>query len=264
MVPSIFSQSLSALSLPEAIVAASELGVPAIELMCWQPHFDLSTARARSREVADWISEAGLRVSALSLSNVFTDPAQRAEQLRAAELYMRLARSFGTNLLKLTPGPPASAAAQDARWDAFGAALRELIPMAKSHGLRLAFETHMRQLTDTLAGAQRLLEVADSDAVGLTVDLCNLAFAGEDLSHAISVLGPHILHVHVKNGFLGEDGSWDFRALDEGLVNYPEVLRALAASGYGGYLSVECLGPEAAATPRATAARDVAILKGWL
>ena len=261
---SLFSQSLFSLSLSEAISATSQIGFPAIELACTAPHFDLETARRKPERIADRIRGAGLAVSALSLFNCFTDPDRLDEQLEAVETCIRLAPLFGTDLLKLTPGPPASADATEQHWQCLDRALHRLVPLARHAGVRLAFETHMRQLADTLASSRRLLDMAPDDAVGVTVDFSNLSFAGEKMPEVIPAFGGRIYHTHVKNGSVDPDGGWHFGALDEGLTDYPEVLALLRDAGYDGYLSLECLADGARERPIETARRDLGILKKWV
>ena len=260
----LFSQSLFALPLEEAIEATATLGFPAIELACGQPHFDIATARTDPQRVAAQIHQSGLQVSALSLFNNFTDRADLDWQLEEAEVYIRLAPLFRTDLLKLTPGPPGSAAAEPEHWDSLKTALGRLTRVAEQVGVRLAFETHMRQLSDTLVGACRLLELAPSAAVGATIDFSNLIFAGESLPAVIDALGTRIYNTHIKNGTIGADGSWHFHALDRGLTDYAEVLALLRNMHYTGYLTIECLGSAAREQPVATARRDLDLLRSYM
>jgi sugar phosphate isomerase/epimerase len=115
-----------------------------------------------------------------------------------------------------------------------------------------------------VASAERLLSIAPVGTVGLTVDFSNLSFAGETISDAFAQIGNRILHAHVKNGTIAPDGSWRFGPLDQGLTDYTEVVALLRKMGYEGYLSVECLGPDAKSDPIATATRDRTILESYL
>jgi sugar phosphate isomerase/epimerase len=259
---SLFSQSLFALPLIEAIETTARVGFPAIELACAKAHFDPESQVPK--EVAERIREAGLKVSALSLFNSFTNESNLEEQARKAERYIRLAPVFDTKILKMTPGQPASADATEEHWNCLRIALERLIPVAEEVGAYLAFETHMRQLTDTSAGSKRLLEITESEVVGLTVDFSNLKFAGEDMTRVFSGLGGRMYNTHLKNGTIGEDGSWNFKALDDGLTDYTEVLSLLQDINYEGYLTIECLSPEANDKPAETARRDLEILKQYI
>ena len=261
---SLFSQSLFALSLERAIAVTSELGFAAIELACWGPHLDLSTPHHELETVALRVKRAGLEVSALSGLNNFTDPSRLEEQLDTAETLIRLASVFGTKTVKLTPGPPGSAEATELHWECFRTATAKLAELADEAGVRLAFETHMGHLTDTLSSSMRVLQMTPARIIGLTVDFSNMAFVGEDMREVISCLGNRTYNTHVKNGYIDSDGRYHFLPLDEGLTDYPLVLSMLRDVGYDGYLSLECLGPDAQENPKQTARRDLEILRRYL
>jgi protein FrlC len=261
---SLFSQSLFALDLERAIDVTAEAGYDAIELACCKPHFDLERAHGDPDSVARRIERAGLEVSALSAFNTFTDPDTLEADLEAAETFIRLAPMFRTRIIKLTPGPPGSAQATSAHWRCLEHALAALVPLARGAGVRLAFETHMRQLTDSLASSRRLLASTPADVVGLTVDYSNLVFAGDDLARALSELADRTYNTHLKNGTIGADGTWRFGALDEGWTDYVLVLSTLRDLRYDGALTIECLDPQARLHPARTARRDLTILKRTL
>lgn len=266
---SLFSQSLFALDLERAIDATAAAGYDAIELACCKPHFDLERARRDPERVARRIEQAGLEVSALSAFNTLTEPDTLEEELEAAETFIRLAPLFKTQIVKLTPGPPGSTEATPAHWRCLKRALAAIVPLAREAGVRLAVETHMRQLTDTLASSRRLLERTPADVVGLTVDYSNLIFAGDDLAHALTELADRTYNTHLKNGTIGADGTWHFGPLDEGWTDHNLVLSTLRDLRYDGALTIECLDPQARLHPARTAQRDLEILKcilaqvGW-
>lgn len=261
---SLFSQSLFALPLQEAIEATTKLGFSAIELACIKPHFDAEMAIDNPTKIADSIKQNGLTVSALSLFNEFTDPSKLDEQIGKAELFIKLAPLFETKIIKMTPGTPSSMNAKDEHWDCLGLAIRHLIPVAEEFNVRLAFETHMRQLTDTLSGSKRLLNIAKSKTVGLTVDFSNLSFAGEKIDEVISELKESIYNTHIKNGTIGDNGTWHFNTLNNGLTDYNIVLKLLSQIGYDGYLTIECLSQDAKDKPFETVKRDLDILLEYI
>jgi len=262
---SLFSQSLFSLGLGQTIAQTARIGFPAIELACAPPHFDLDTARHAAEPVARQIREAGLAVAALSLFTPgLTDPHGTRREIESAATYIRLAPLFGTSVVKLTPGAPASAEAGEEHWRLLVEALEALIPLARQSGVRLAVETHMRQLTDTLASSRRLLEAVPDETLGLTVDFLNLAFAGDRAGDAIDALGPRMYHTHLKNGFKDASGGWHFQQLGEGMLDYAEVLRRVRDAGYGGYLSIECLRRADGLDPVEAPRQDLATLRGLL
>lgn len=260
----LFTECLFGLPLMDAIARVPDVGVSAIELACRPPHLDLETARNDSAHVIDQIRKHMLEVSALSLYSSFTDPATWDEQVKAARTYIRLAPAFGARIVKITPGRPGSAQATTEHWTLLARALRELVPLAGELNVRLAFETHMRQLTDTLAGSLRLLELTDSDRVGYTVDFSNLSFAGERMPEVFAALGNRMYNTHIKNGLVDAHGEWWFLPLDTGWTDYAQVCSLLRRQSYDGYLTLECLQRDAILKPVETARRDLAILQQYL
>jgi sugar phosphate isomerase/epimerase len=261
---SLFTECLLASPLPEAIARVPEIGVDAVELACRAPHLDIATARAGIAPLVQSCRRHRLEVSALSLYSSFTDAATWEQQVEEACTYIRLAPAFGTRIVKVTPGRPGSRDAGAEHWTLLTRAMRRLAPLAEELDLQLAFETHMRQLTDTIAGSLRLLELAESERIGLTVDFSNLSFAGEKMPDVFAALGSRMFNTHIKNGVLDARGEWWFLPLDTGWTDYAQVFELLRASGYDGYLTLECLQRDAMQNPVENARRDLAILRQYL
>lgn len=267
---SLFSESLFALPLQDAIKSTAEIGFDAIELACWKPHFDYPMTARNAESVAEWIRDAGLAVSALSLQlggieTGFTDQTISRDQLKMAETLIGLAPVFQTNLIQMNPGPPASRDAEEKHWLCLADAVCELAAMAREAGVKLAFHSTLRQLTDTLSSTERFLEMAPSDCMGVTVDFTNLSFAGESAAPIISRLKGRIYHTHLKNARMGPDGSLTFESLDTGPIDYSQVLPLLDAAGYDGYLSIESRDRNRQGYPAQIAAqKDLAILNRYL
>ena len=261
---SLCSQSYFTLNLEDAIVAVGEAGYDAIELACTPPHFDVVQAKTRADETIDRIRNAGLAVSALSIFNTFTDPALLDKNVAETLAYIRLAPRFSTRIVRLIPGQPASAKAEKRHWGCLEEAISVLLPVSRNLGIRLAFETHMRQLTDTISTSRRLLDMATDPLIGLTFDPSNIAFAGEDPVEAIDVFGDRIYNVHIKNGIIDANGNWNFGCVDSGLTDYGRVLPKLIKAGYEGYLAVECLQPGLAEAPVEIAKRDLHSLQALI
>ena len=268
MIASLFSEILGALPVAQAIATTARLGYPAIELLCAAPHLDHARARRDAGEVAARIRDAGLAVSALSLHNSFTERSGLEEQLHHARTFIELAATFDTRLLQLDPGRPAVQLAEQDHWHCLRGAVRELAAMARDAGVKLAFHTTMHQITSTLAGAERFLECAPEDCIGVTADFANLRINGAAPEQVIARLGGRILHTHIKNGRVAADGTWLFSRLDRGLLDYTELLPRLHAAGYRGYLSIESIGRNARKYPAPEAERaagtDLELLRGYL
>lgn len=266
---SLCSQSLFPIPLEDAVPAAKNAGYSALELACFGPHRSAIIERNTAGKIVRKILDSGLKVSALSLTNDFTHPNTLEKQLEEARGFIGMAGVFQTRVIRVTPGPPGSAEASEGNWRCLEKALKRLVPLALEANVVLAFETHMRQLTDTVAGSNRLLELADEietgdSVVGLTADFSNLAFAGDDPVGAIDAFAGRIFSTHIKNGRIGPGGEWIFNALDDGWTDYRKVLPYLKKSGYRGFLTMESMGKRVKENPAGAVAQDLGILKEYL
>ncbi len=121
MKTSIFSTSLTAFDLREAIHVAAEVGYDAIEVGCFAPHLTLEMAEAHGDEVCAWLNEANLPVSALSLTVNYTaedDSVWRANVDETCR-FIKLCEKFRTRIVKTMPGTPGSALATEKHWNRF-------------------------------------------------------------------------------------------------------------------------------------------------
>jgi sugar phosphate isomerase/epimerase len=117
-------------------------------------------------------------------------------------------------------------------------------------GLRLLIEPAPSTLVPGPALAVDALSDADPDQVGVVFDPGSLAREGWlDPFLAVGVLGSFLRHVHIKNTapVRDEDGVWRWRraGLDTGIVDWSQVLSALTARDYGGWLVLDHLSSHA-------------------
>ena len=263
MKTSAFSQSLFAVSLLEAIRITAEIGFDGRELACKEPQLTAALARDQGAELLGYIQERGLSVSALSLFSQFTDPQTLDREIEQALAFIECAPTFETQTVKITPGPPASERAQDLHWECLRRAVDVLTERAGVLGVRLAVETHLNHLSDRVAPAQRILNLDPAGVLGVNLDFCNLAFGGDDPVGAIESFRDRLYLPHLKNGYI-RAGTYDFRTLEEGMGNYPDILAELQAVRFDGDLSIECLGTSAWEHPRDALKYDFEILRAML
>jgi L-ribulose-5-phosphate 3-epimerase len=116
----------------------------------------------------------------------------------------------------------------------FSGDAHELAPVLEKYGVRLGVENHPertpREVLETIA--------AGGEMFGATVDTGWWGTQGYDAARAIEELGPHVLHVHLKDvlavGEPHETCRWG-----EGVVPIEECVRALQRLGYGEGIAVE-------------------------
>lgn len=137
------------------------------------------------------------------------------------------------------------------------AALRGFVPACERLGVTLAIENHDRFPATTL---RDLFEQVGHPRIGLCFDTANSLGCMEGANHVLSVLGPYIVNVHVKDvrvarlphhfGFLVEG-----RPAGAGQLDIPELLRRVREHGRDPNVILE-LWPPPADTIAATIAQE--------
>ena len=265
MKTSIFSTSLAALDLREAIKVTAEAGYDAMEIMCASPHLTRAMAEAHGDEVCSWLRGQGLRVSALSLSVEYTskDEAVWRANVEDTCFFIRLCARFDTRIVKTMPGRPGSAQADEGHWDRYRRAMEVIVPVARAEGVRLAVETHLNHLSNSIRTAERCIECGDPGVLGVNLDFCNVRTCHEDPLDAIERFRGRTFLTHVKDS-LFSTASGEYVPMGLGRMDYRPIIERLRAVGYDGYLSVECLYRAAKDDPRGSAAHDLGVLRGLL
>ncbi len=165
------------------------------------------------------------------------DPAQMQALLRRIDF----AQQLGARFLLGDVSPDAETGERRKK---LVTALRWLGDYASERGVCIALETH-EGLTRNGKLARGLLDEVDHPAVGFNYDTGNIYFYNEGIDPAedIKHVAERVIHVHLKDTRGGKN-QWQFCALGEGRVNFPQVLAALDAAGYDGPYSLEIEGME--------------------
>lgn len=150
----------------------------------------------------------------------------------------------------------------EADWEVLAPRLSAMGRRLRARGLRLAYHHHMGTVVETGAEIDRLMALTGEE-VGLLLDTGHLTFAGGDPAAMARRHAGRVVHVHCKDvrpDVLRESRRHDLPFLDavlagtftvpgDGCVDYPAVLRPLAAAGYTGWLVVEAEQDPAKAHP---------------
>ncbi|PWS35015.1 myo-inosose-2 dehydratase [Falsiroseomonas bella] len=150
----------------------------------------------------------------------------------------------------------------DADWDLLAPRIEKFGRRLKARGLHLAYHHHMGTVIESQADVDRLMATTGPD-VGLLLDTGHLTFAGGDPVAAAERHAARVVHVHCKDirpavmrdvkardlPFLAAVLEGVFTVPGDGCVDYPAVLKPLAAAGYAGWLVVEAEQDPAKAHP---------------
>ena len=239
----------------EALLLAAASGADGIQL--YATHGELapeSMDAAARRDFRSRVADAGLKISAVcgDLGCGFANAALNPELIRRSKLIMELAKELGTDIVTTHIGVvPADKKAE--RYAIMQDACGELARYANDLGSHFAVETGPER-SEVL---KEFLDGLGSKGVAVNFDPANLVMvAGERPETAVKNLGVYIVHTHAKDGrqifyrdpevifgLKPDDGikqpSFEELPLGEGDVNFPQYLKALEATGYRGYLTVE-------------------------
>jgi inosose dehydratase len=153
----------------------------------------------------------------------------------------------------------------DDQWKRLGDGLNELGQRAKDAGIRLCYHHHMGTGVMTQEECDKLAEVTEPGLLYFLLDTAHLYFAGSDSLEFIDKHASRIGHVHLKNirkpvmdRALDEGMSFREAVIagvftvpgdPEGCLDFESILKALAASGYEGWMVLECEQHPAKANP---------------
>ena len=228
-------------SLEQAVAAARQYGYEGLELRLLdgelvRSDLDIDTRR-RVRELC---TDSGLPIVCVDTSVKIAqpDPAARAEQIRDGLAFLELAAGWDAPLIRVFGGPPEGTDPTTAR-DAAIECLAPLAERGRALGVAVALETH-----DAFSGSAIVADVlatAPAEGAGALWDTLHPFRVGDTLDQTIANMRDRLLHVHIKDGRRPADGgpNWDLTLLGEGDVPIRDILAALRALGYDGWLSVE-------------------------
>ena len=151
----------------------------------------------------------------------------------------------------------------EGEWTRLCEGLDRLGALAVSRGFRLCYHHHMGTVVQTAAETEYLMVHTMPGRVWLCYDTGHFTFAGEDPMAVLKKYADRVGHVHLKDMRLpvvkqARDEGWSFLQAvrngaftvpGDGGVQFDEVFRVLAASGYQGWLLVEAEQDPAKADP---------------
>ncbi|MDP4097822.1 sugar phosphate isomerase/epimerase [Paenibacillus sp. P96] len=169
--------------------------------------------------------------------------------LEAAEQAFHAASQLGAGMIRVGVAGYDGTAPYPRLYEETVRYLQEVEALAKRYGIKGLVETHHRTIAPSASLAYRLVSGCNPDYIGVLYDPGNMVYEGyEPFQMGIELLGPYLAHVHIKNAAWRQEGRradgtvrWlaDWSPLEEGMINYAEVLQSLKSVQYAGYLGIE-------------------------
>jgi sugar phosphate isomerase/epimerase len=175
-------------------------------------------------------------------------PYLTAGDLKTTEHALKTAQKLGAATIRI--GVPTYDRSQHYN-DLFSAAtayLNEAEQMCKQYKVKGLIETHHGTIAPSASLAHRLVCSCDPGNIGVLYDPGNMVHEGyEHHRMGLELLGDYLAHVHVKNARWQKEKQTDGTAawsvqwtpIEEGVVNWKQVLLDLQAVGYNGYIGME-------------------------
>lgn len=207
-------------------------------------------------------SEAGLFVGCLTpyITEInSTDADTRNRDVARFEAVIEIAAAVECERIRVYGGKllgdePPDVAVQ--RWGWLVDSLQHLGEVAKRAGVTLVVENHFSTMTVSAAQTARLLAEVDHPSVRALYDQANLTFThNERPADAVALQAGLIGHVHVKDlefidanrplrtgsvaSIAEEDRVHRSRMIGDGILDWEEIVAAVAATGYDGTYSLE-------------------------
>jgi inosose dehydratase len=214
-------------STQEALKDISDAGYEGFEL------FDgnLAEYADRTDELRGLMDELGLQMVAVYSGANYIYPDILEDELSKIEDAARLAAQLGAVHLVVGGGAVRAAGIQEEDYRRLGEGLERTVALADETGLVASYHPHLGTCVES---PEQLQKVFQYTGINFCPDTAHLRAGGGDPAELISTYGDRIRYVHLKDY---EDGS--FLPLGQGQLDFSEILGALRAVQYDGWITIE-------------------------
>jgi sugar phosphate isomerase/epimerase len=241
-------------TLDEAIGVIGEIGYAGVELMADLHHaYPPAMDPARLAHTKQHLAARHLPVSNINAFTLFAcgdtyhptwiedDPAKRQQRIQHTLNCIDLAQKFGAKTISLQPGGPliGTTLTRDQAGERFAEGIAHVLPRARERDLILAIEPEpglfIENSAEYLEFKTRYFK--DEPHVLMNCDIGHLFCVGDDLADVVRRLGEHVAHVHLED--IGKNRVHQHLTPGKGVIDFPEVFRALDDIDYTGWVTVE-------------------------
>lgn len=182
--------------------------------------------------------KAALQAAGLELVSVYTGANFIYADILPDELYRvrraaELAVTFGAKRLVVGGGARRAAGTTDDDYTRLGHALDNVCDIAEEHGLEASYHPHLSTIVEN---PDELKIIMGRSRVAFCPDTAHLAAGGGDPAELIRTYPDRVKHVHLKD-FQPE--PFNFLPLGKGVLDFTDIVRAVAEAGYDSWLMVE-------------------------
>jgi L-ribulose-5-phosphate 3-epimerase len=254
--------------LPEVLAVIADLGYDGVALTPDANHLDpfAPDLARRTARLAGELDARGLSVVIETGARYLLDPWQKhaptlmhddaAPRLAYLRRAVQVGADLGAEAVSFWAGT-----APDGTDDAWGRlvdACSAVVDIAAAAGVTLGFEPEPGMLVADIAGWRRLYDDLGRPAnFGITLDIGHCrCLEPLPVADCVADVADHLVNVQIDDMRRGVHEHLEF---GEGEIDFPPVLAALAAAGYGGLVAVEL--PRHSHAAPAVAARSIDFLR---
>ncbi|MEN3337060.1 MAG: L-ribulose-5-phosphate 3-epimerase [Acidobacteriota bacterium] len=210
------------------------------------------TAADEAAEIKEAATKAGLRIHSVMNSDHWklplssSDPDVVTRSVQGMETSLKNAKLWGADAVLLVPAVVDPKTSYKDAWTRSQRVIRErLLPVAKDLNVVIAVEEVWNKFLLSPLEFVRYVDEFESPLLRAYFDVGNIVFYGYPQDW-IRTLGPRIAKVHLKDFKLDrQNGSFTWKNLGEGDIDWPEVRRAFSEVKYNGFVTTEVNGGDA-------------------
>ncbi len=242
-------------SFEEAVARIASIGYEGLELMADVPHaWPNGLLPGPKKAIGAAMRNGGLEFSnvnafMMNAINDYRQPYWYPSFIEPDEGYRRvridhtrralsLCADLGAPHITTEPGGPiAPGQAREQAVSLFVEALKPLAEHAHHLGVMLLIEPEPGLLVETTDEYLEIAEKVDAPSIGLNFDVGHAFCMSEDLPRQIAKLAKHTRHYHFED--IAETRVHHHLIPGLGAIDFPEVVAAIQATGYDGWITVE-------------------------
>jgi inosose dehydratase len=185
----------------------------------------------------DLLDQRGLQLASLALVPDWTGPRESEVEISDAERVFRYLEAFPGAHLMLVQMPGTDRRDLRERQRNAIACINAVATRATGRGIVCSFHPNSPpgSLFRVAQDYQILLDGLDVGVVGFAPDTGHLAMGGMDVVKMFEAYRPLIRHVHFKD--ITAAGDW--AAMGGGVIDFPQIVSGLRATGYNGWIMLE-------------------------
>jgi L-ribulose-5-phosphate 3-epimerase len=171
------------------------------------------------------------------------DPAIREQGVAALKVTLEDAAAYGADTVLLVPGRVSETVSYDDCWNRSVEEIKKVVPMAINLKVKIGLENVWNNFLISPMEAASFVDQFKTTFVGFYFDCGNILVYGWP-EQWIKILGKRLAKVHIKEfsrkiaDTQGKSAGFKVN-LQEGDVNWPNVMKALDNIGYSGWTTIE-------------------------